>query len=168
MSDSSSKTAQKNAQKPLKDLASKLVDTPDNDLDALSLPERLRTAVVDAKKIRAHGALRRQRQLVAKLLREVDASAIAADLAAMRKDDEQAKSTFKQAERWRDRLIGEGRPALDAFASAFGAAPADLEPLLVELWQGADERSERRLKREAFRIVHAAVQTTLQSPARTL
>ncbi len=168
MSDSLSKTAQKHAQKPLKELAAVLLATPDDDLDALSLPERLRTAVANAKRITAHGALRRQRQLVAKLLRDADVLAITAKLSAIRRDDEQAKSAFKQAERWRDRLLNEGRPALEAFAQAFDSTRTNLEPLLNQLWQGVDERSERHLRRQVFRIVHGAVQARLQSATKTL
>ena len=168
MTDSLSKTAQKHAQKPLKELAASLLIASDDVLNDLSLPERLRKAVADAKKITAHGAQRRQRQLIAKLLRGVDAPAIAAKLAATRRDDERAKSLFKQAERWRDRLLSEGKPALEAFASVADAPDADLEATLAALWRGVDERSERRLRREVFRIVHGALEARLQSASSTL
>ena len=43
----------------------------------------------------------------------------------LRREDLTEKARFKEAERWRDRLIKEGRPALEAFLAQTGASLAN-------------------------------------------
>ena len=92
----------------MQDLGEQLIDLSAEQLDAIDLDDRLRDAVVSARSIKAHGALRRQKQLIGKLMRNVDPEPIRQALHTLRFDDRLAKRVFHEAELWRTRLIDGG------------------------------------------------------------
>ncbi|HSN32047.1 MAG TPA: ribosome biogenesis factor YjgA, partial [Ideonella sp.] len=67
----------------LQDLGVALVRLAAEQVRRLDLPENLRQAVLDAQKITAHEGRRRQIQYVGKLMRQVDAEPIQAQLDAI-------------------------------------------------------------------------------------
>jgi len=67
-----SKSARKREQLELQALGEQLIGLSADELSALPIDERLREAVIAAAKIRSHGALRRQKQLIGKLMRHCD------------------------------------------------------------------------------------------------
>ena len=150
-----SKSERKREQLERQQLGESLIAFDAATLAALPLDERLRDAVMQAAKIRSHGALRRQKQLIGKLMRDVDPEPIRAAIATLTADDVAAKRLFSQAERWRDRIIGGGNTALDEFAAATGVDDAELQAWLAELEVCASERIEKTLKRKIFRRVHS-------------
>ena len=79
-----SKSQRKKEVHALQDLGVELVALSDERLAALELPERLRDAVMEARRITAREARRRQLQYIGKLMRKVDAEPIRAALAALR------------------------------------------------------------------------------------
>ena len=79
-----SKSQRKKEVHALQDLGVELVALSDERLAALELPERLRDAVLEARRITAREARRRQLQYIGKLMRQVDAEPIRAALAALR------------------------------------------------------------------------------------
>lgn len=78
-----SKSAQKREAQAKHDLGKKLVDYPKAVLKKLTLDDGLRTAIADAQAIGAHGARRRQLQLIAKLLRTADLTALEEEIARL-------------------------------------------------------------------------------------
>src|SRR5688572_9902675 len=82
-----SKSERKRQSDDLQALGEALIDLPDNEFDALPLPENLRDAVLLARRITAHGGLYRQKQYIGKLMRKIDAEPIRAALDG-RKDRE--------------------------------------------------------------------------------
>ena len=126
----------------------------DSELASVPLNDRLHDAIRDAGKIKSRGALRRQKQLIGKLMRNVDADRIRAELAKLRADDLVNKRLFARAEAWRDRMITEGNVALDEFDSDVGAADKDLRDLLGDLAVATGEKVEKTLRRQIFRRVH--------------
>ncbi|MFO0450929.1 MAG: ribosome biogenesis factor YjgA, partial [Pseudomonadota bacterium] len=77
-------------------------------------PEKLRDAVDLAQRITAHGGLARQRNFVAKLLRKVDGEPIRATIERRQLEQKLAAREFHRLEGWRDRLVNEGAPAIEA------------------------------------------------------
>lgn len=71
-----SRTARKHAAKELQDVGEQLLDLRPELLDALPVPDALREAVVDAKRITSFGARRRQLQLIGKLMRRLEPEAL--------------------------------------------------------------------------------------------
>ncbi len=109
-----SKSARKRHAEALQRLAVSLVDLPAEQLARLPLPEKLAQAIEQTRRITAHGALRRQHQYLGRLMRGADEAAIREALEAQQRVAAGQTRHFHTLERWRDRLIAEGDPALDA------------------------------------------------------
>ncbi|MCH7830759.1 MAG: DUF615 domain-containing protein [Proteobacteria bacterium] len=80
-----SKSARKREQLALQQLGEELVGLKQGDLNSLSLDESLLEAVMEARRIKAHGALRRQKQYIGKLMRHIDPEPIRSGLAGLRR-----------------------------------------------------------------------------------
>ncbi len=103
-------------------LGERLIEAPDDVLAGLALPEKLRDAILLARRINSHGALLRQKLFVGKLMRGVDPEPIHAALAAVAATTRLDAMRFKRAERWRDRLVQEGPSAMADFMAECPAA----------------------------------------------
>src|SRR5215510_178786 len=77
-----SKTQRKRQMLKLQALGEALTVLTEAQLAELELPERLLDALVAAKRVQKFGARRRQLQYIGRLMREVDAEAVAARLDA--------------------------------------------------------------------------------------
>jgi len=150
-----SKSERKRQQLALQALGEKLLGLSDEELDTIALDEALRKALRDSRSMTSHGALRRQKQLIGKLMRRVDPEPIRQAIARLSADDLRAKQLFARAERWRDRLVMENGAGLSAFEAETNHEDAQLHELLRELANTIDERAEKTLRRQIFRRVHA-------------
>jgi len=108
-----SKSQRKREAHALRDLGKALVGLNNAALARIPLPDDLRNAIFEARRIRQRGALKRQLQFIGKLLRGID------EVDAIRQAYEEATHPLRQdvaqhhrLERWRDRLIAEGDAAL--------------------------------------------------------
>jgi len=81
-----SKSARKRAYLALQQLGEELVTLRESELQALPLDEDLREAVMEARRIKAHGALRRQKQYIGKLMGRVDPEPIREALERLRRN----------------------------------------------------------------------------------
>lgn len=149
-----SKSARKREHLALQELGEKLITLSEIELESLSLEESLLNAVRDAGQIKAHGALRRQKQLIGKLMRGVDPEPIRAAIALFGADDFRSKRIFARAEHWRDRIVKDGTVALDEFDAETGTADAQLRTLLDELNSARSDRTEKTMRRQIFRQIH--------------
>lgn len=102
-----SKTKRKAAMDALQDLGETLVGLSKDKLQKLNLPENLLDAILEAKRITANGATRRQMQYIGRLMREVDTLPIEDQLQRWEGKNSAENAYFHQLERWRSRLIGE-------------------------------------------------------------
>ena len=153
--DRPSKSERKRQSSDLQTLGEALIDLPQHELEALPIPENLRDAVELARRITAHGGLYRQKQYIGKLMRKVDAEPIRAALEAKRDRERVAAMRFRRVEHWRDRLIAEGAPGIEAFIAEI-RRDVDRGTLtrLVERAQ-FEQRQEQapRAARELFRVL---------------
>jgi ribosome-associated protein len=94
-------------------LGEELIQLKEVALKTFDLPEALFDAIVEARRLTSRHALVRQKQLIGKLMREVDLDPIRATLSSRGEKAAQETQRFKRVEHWRDRLIAEGAPALD-------------------------------------------------------
>jgi ribosome-associated protein len=149
-----SKTELKRRYAALQELGEKLVGLSSSQLDSLPLAAELRVAIDQAARIRSHSALRRQRQLIGKLMREADAVAIEDAFVALGSQERQAKRAFRQAEQWRDRIAKEGRDAVNAYALASGRDSGELA-LLYEAYRNENsDKGRKMVLRRIFRLLH--------------
>lgn len=135
-------------------LGEQLVALKDSELVTVKLSEELQKAVRAAARMKSHGALRRQKLLIGKLLRQADAERIRIQLAALGASDRREKKSFAGAERWRDKLVDDDRQALDEFETHIGAPDDELRQLLADLKMAVNDRTEKTLKRQIFRRIH--------------
>ena len=157
-----SKSAQKREQLELQQLGEQLIELTEEELLALPIDDRLREAVLTASRIRAHGALRRQKQLIGKLMRHCDAEPIRRALHARGADDRRAKRVFANAERWRDRIMAEGEDAVRSLCEQSGTAPGPYVELLNRIRSAPNERIDKGLRRQLFREIHGALMAAAQ------
>jgi len=146
-----SKSQRKREMTALQDLGAELVKLSADRLGKLDLPEFLREALLEARRLSSHGALRRQMQYIGKLMRNVDSAPIAEQLAAIRGESAAAKAEFHAVERWRDRLL-EDDQALTAWLAAHPSGDAQHARQLIrnarrEQAEGKPPKSSRELFR---------------------
>lgn len=160
-----SKSAKKREHLALQELGEQLIGLPEKTLRKLITDETLLDAIIAAGQMKAHGALRRQRQLVGKLMKRVDPEPIREALDAMTSGDRHSKALFRQAEDWRDRIVADGDEALQSFAEVTGHTGPELRSLVEELRTARSEVAVRTLRRKIFRQIYSDLQTKVQNPA---
>lgn len=119
MHDPQSKSQKKREAAILQKVGVGLIALTSNKLDSLPLPDNLRKAVMDAKAIKSHGAMRRQAQLIGKLMRSADSDTILAAYEDMMAEGNAKTALFHELEQWRNRLIKDGKEALTDFICAY-------------------------------------------------
>jgi len=156
-----SKTQRKKAVHELRDLGVELVELSEERLAAIELPERLRDAVMDARRITAHGARRRQMQYIGKIMRKVDADPIRAALDAWRTKSDSHTAEHKRIEAWRDRLLADA-DAVGAFAAEYPAANVSKLRTLID---GAQRERIANQPPRAFRQLYQSLRELIEGKA---
>lgn len=135
----------------LQDLGEQLLALQPSKLRALSLPESLVDAIELARRITSREGLRRQRQYIGRLMRDIDPAPLRDALDREGAGQRAEVALMHAAERWRDRLLDE--PA--AMASFLEQRPAEaagdwsrlVEEARGELSRGVPGRRYRELYR---------------------
>jgi ribosome-associated protein len=113
-----SKTRRKRDAEGMQALGEALAELPAEALADLGLPERLLQALEEYRRISSHEARRRQRQFIGKLMRDVDPEPLQAYLDDRQRPAREQARLFRLTERWRDRLVADGGPAVQEFLAA--------------------------------------------------
>jgi ribosome-associated protein len=148
-----SKTKRKQEMTELQKLGAKLVELPESQLEAMPMDDALRSAVLDARRIKSHEAKRRQMQYIGRLMRDVDPAPLRERLDAIDGHSAQAAAQHRRLEGWRARLLAD-----DAALTAFAAEhkDADLQALRTLIRNARKEQKEAkppRAYRELFRLI---------------
>lgn len=145
----------------LEKLGEALVKLPPAKLARLPLPEMLKDAVVEAQRITAHGGYRRQIQFIGRIMRNIDAEPIHSALEGLKNVDAPSSPAFREAERWRDRLLADGDHALEELVRA--RPDADRTSLRQLARSAAAEIKKGKdvavASRALFRALHALLRT---------
>lgn len=80
-----SKSARKREYLARQRLGEDLIPLRESDLLSMNLDDELLDAILDAKRMKRHGALRRQKQYIGKLMRRIDPEPIRAALTRIRR-----------------------------------------------------------------------------------
>ncbi|MGD8976577.1 MAG: ribosome biogenesis factor YjgA [Gammaproteobacteria bacterium] len=152
-----SKTRRKRESEALQSLGEALIGLPAAALAEAPIPEKLREAVELARRLTKHGALRRQRQYIGKLMREIEPEALEGFLARRADLAQRERRRFHALERWRDRILKEGDAAIDACVDALGADAAELRKLAAAAGGPLDEARRKRAGRALFRYLDSIV-----------
>jgi ribosome-associated protein len=153
-----SKTRRKRHMTDLQVAGAALVKLSPEQLARMQLPEELREAVLECKRYTKHEAIRRQMQYIGRIMRNIDAGPILAQLAALEAPSKRQTALFHVAERWRQDLLAD--PASIAlFVKEFPSADPDRLRELVTAAQ-EEKRGAKPPKnfRELFHVLNALVQ----------
>lgn len=130
-----SKSQRKRESTALQDLGTELIGLSRDQLKKIEMPERLREALFEAQRITAHGAIRRQRQFIGKLMRDTDIAPIQAALDEIRGVSAAATARQHALERLRTRLLAD--------ESVVGE--------IAQTYPGVDITQLRQLRRNALK-----------------
>ena len=171
-SDAPSRTELKRESSELQKIGEDLLTLRSQFMDRLVLPEKLRDALVQAKRISNFEGKRRQMQFIGKLMRQLDAAELDQVRAALAEQHSGSASetlALHQAEQWRDGLIADQ----EAFEKWLGHYPqTDSQQLRALIRQarkdalpGKPGEAARHGKayRELFQLVREQM-TTIPEP----
>jgi len=156
-----SKSQRKRDMDALQGIGAELVELNEQQLADIELPENLRDAVTDARRLRTHEARRRQLQYIGKLMRHIDPAPIRAKLDGWRSTSAAHTARLHHIERWRARLLED--PA--ALAEFIAAHPrADSQQLRMLIRNTAQERAGGKPPK-SFRALFQLIRETIAAGA---
>ena len=150
-----SKTQRKKAVHELQDLGEALVELGEERLAQVEMPDFLRDAVIAARGITAHGARKRQRQYIGKLMRKVDAEPIRAKLDTWLAQSRGPTLTHKRAEEWRNRLLDEDGALSNLLREYPRADTTYLQKLMDATARERETGHPPRAFRQLYQALHA-------------
>lgn len=115
-----SKSQRKRDAEAAQQLGKDLLTLAPEALETIDLPESLVKALDEARRIRKHGALKRQLQFIGKLMRDIDIEPIREEYLKLTNHYGKDIKELHRLEKWRDRLLAEGDKALEELV---GEAP---------------------------------------------
>ena len=136
----------------LRDLGKQLVDLPSSRLQGMQLSPPLLAAVIEAKRFK-RGALKRQLQHIAALLRTHDSTAIRAALDDTHRPRQQEIEHFHEVEGWRDALLAGETQLLDELTGRF--PHADRQQLRQLVRNAHRERRQEKPPKSARALFRA-------------
>jgi ribosome-associated protein len=161
--DRPSKTQRKRAMHELQSLGERLVQLNAEQLASLDLPEQLRDAVDEARRIKAHEARRRQMQYIGRLMRNLDAGAIRGQLAVWDGHSRSHAALEHEIAAWRERLLEDEAALADLTARHPAIDTQRLRTLLRHARADRDAGRPARHYRELFRELRHALQPAPQA-----
>jgi ribosome-associated protein len=144
-----SKTKIKKQMLELQDLGEQLAALNKDQLKELELPENLRDAITEVKRMTKFGAISRQMQYIGRLMRDVDAAPIIAKLEVWNGTSKQHITWLHQVENWRDRLLAEP----DAITELLATYPQSDAQRLRTLIRNALKEKELAKPPKSFREI---------------
>jgi ribosome-associated protein len=153
------------------DLGVALTQLGPEKVDALPLPDRLRDAIAEARRLTSFGAQRRQTLFIGKLMRKLDEDALAAVRSLVDVDRSRAAletAALHRVERWRDALVAEDA-ALQRWLDEHPATDAQQLRALVRQARkdakAAPAPGEKPRQGRAYRQIFLLVRAALATPA---
>lgn len=115
-----SKSQIKRELKSIQDLGGDLAQLPASKLKKIPLPEELREAIAELKKINSFTARKRHLQFIGKLMRRLDnLEEIQKAYDELLKGDKLSNQHFQLIEKWRTRLMSDDQNALTEFIQKY-------------------------------------------------
>lgn len=148
-----SKTKIKKQMLELQDLGEQLAALNKDQLNELDLPENLRDAINEVKRITKFGAISRQMQYIGRLMRDVDPAPIVAKLEIWNGTSKQHIAWLHQVERWRDRLLEEPNALTELLAAHPQADAQHLRTLIRNALKEKELAKPPKSYREIFQLL---------------
>ena len=148
-----SKTKIKKQMIELQDIGEQLVALNKDQLKEIELPESLRDAIQEAKRITKFGAIKRQMQYIGRLMRDVDPAPIIAKLEVWGGKSSQHIAYMHRVERWRDRLLEDEKALTELLAEHPDADAQRLRTLIRNALKEKELSKPPKNFREIFQVL---------------
>ena len=140
-----SKTRLKQDMEYLQSLGERLATLPAKEWQNLDLPEALIDALKEAKRLTSHGAIRRQKQYIGKLMRHDEPEPIEALLAKIDGQSDEHNGWLHRLERLRTQLLADENALEDLLDEA---PQADIQHLRQMIRQARKEQAQHSAPRQ--------------------
>jgi ribosome-associated protein len=150
-----SKTKRKKEMHDLQALGAELVELSDAVLAAVRIPDDLRAAVLEARRITAHEGRRRQMQYIGRLMRDVDPAPLREQLDALSGQSAAQTARHKRLEALREKLLADDAALTDYVTAHAGADLQELRTLIRNARREQKDGKPPRAFRELFRRLKA-------------
>jgi ribosome-associated protein len=149
--DGPSKSQLKRESNALQEIGEELVNMPEGKLKKFDLPENLKDAVYEARRLRSREAKRRHLQFIGKLMRICDVESIKISLDKINHQSLTYRQHFETLELWRDDIINQGGTAIDKFLTEYPSADRQkLRNLQRQANREAELKKTPNAKRKLF------------------
>jgi len=158
MDDEKSKSQKKREADALQQLGTRLIEWDEEKLNRLPLTEPLLQAIMTAKKLKSHGAVRRQAQLIGKLIRSTEVETLTNAYAEILAEENAQNAAFHTVEHWRTRLIQQSKPALTEYIETYH--PEDVQQLRQSIKKAIEEQQKAQntgASRALFRLIRSQI-----------
>lgn len=152
-----SKSQRKRDMHALQKLGEALVRLDAGRLARITLPEDLRAAIIEAKRITAHEGRRRQLQYIGKLMRQIEPAEIQQQIEDLTGDSHAAIALMHRCERLRDALLIDDAALTEFVTEVPGADIQHLRSMIRSARREHAAGSPPKHARALYRWLHAAL-----------
>lgn len=153
--DGPSRSQKKREAEAMQKLGAELTKLPADAFERVAgLPDDIREAVIEYRRIKSFGALRRQMQLIGKLMRRLDYDAVREAIDCATGASRAAAAAHQRAERLRDALMADDAKLTDYVASHPDADVQKLRTLIRQARKERDAAKPPKYFRELYRFLH--------------
>ncbi len=114
-----SKTQRKKDCDAMQEIGERMIKLNTDELDQIDMDSELRNAIDEARHLKSHGALKRQKQYIGKIIRSLDAEHLQQQLDRILHKHDIHSAEFKRLEKWRDNIIENGDEGINAFIKEY-------------------------------------------------
>ena len=154
-----SKTRKKKQMDELQDLGMELTRLSASTLKKIALPEDLHEAIKEYQKITSNSAVKRQRQYIGRLMRDVDPEPIRTFLAKLKGENRAHNAFLQRVEQMRERLLADDE-ALTAFVAQYPHADVGSLRTLI---RNARKEAEQNKPPKNFRALYQEVKWVMDA-----
>jgi len=151
--DFKSKTALKNEAKDIHAFGKILVGLTDKQLSKIELPENVREAIKELKKLKKNSAQKRQSLYLAKLLRTIDLSEAQQFVDHLKFEAQTEIKKFHKVEAWRNKLVTDISNLTDFINLSPSIDIQKLRELILNSQREIKKGSSKKFQKELFKFI---------------
>lgn len=150
-----SKSQKKRDSEAMQKLGLELTRLAPDQLAKVDLPEDIRLAIEDYKRMKSFGALRRQMQLIGKLMRRLDGAAVREAIDRATGESRAAVAALHRAERLRDAMLADDAAVTDYVAEHPETDVQKLRQLVRAARKEREAAKPPKSTRELYKLLYA-------------
>ena len=152
-----SKTQLKREAEAMTRLGEQLLGLDNGQLGRLNLTDSILSAITEYRKIKQHGARKRQLLYLGKLLRKIDVSEIQDQLESFKSQAQQQNRAFHELEQWRDRLLTDDQALTELLNSYPGMDRQHIRQLIRAARKEQSQNKPPAAARSLFKYLRNAI-----------